>query len=253
MRDGTGSVQSVLILGGTSEIGLAIARALVDERARMVILAGRDAGAMAQAAQELRTRGARRVEVMALEATRVEEHPAMMRDAFAHGEDVDVVVMALGILGDEERARRDPTGAVEVLGTNLVGPVSLLILASDHLQRQGHGTLVVLSSVAGERVRKSNFVYGASKAGLDGFAQGLGDSLAGTGVDVLVVRPGFVHTKMTAGLKAAPLSTTPENVATEVAKALRRGAHTVWAPAPLRWVMLALRLAPRAVFRRLPI
>ena len=140
-----------------------------------------------------------------------------------------------------------------MLDTNFTGPASLLILASEQLQRQGHGSLVVLSSVAGERVRKSNFVYGASKAGLDGFAQGLGDSLVGTGVDVLIVRPGFVHTKMTAGLKAAPLSTKPEAVAAEVAKGLRRRAEAIWAPAPLRWVMLALRLLPRAVFRRLPI
>ncbi len=253
MRDGTGSVQSVLVLGGTSEIGLAIARALVDDRAQTVILAGRNESGMRQAAEELRTRGATRVDVMALEATRTDAHPAVIRDAFAGEQDVDVVVMALGILGDEERARCESQATVEVLDTNFVGPASLLILASEQLQRQGHGTLVVLSSVAGERVRKSNFVYGASKAGLDGFAQGLGDSLAGTGVDVLIVRPGFVHTKMTAGLKAAPLSTRPETVAADVAKGLRRRAGTIWAPAPLRWVMLALRLLPRALFRRLPI
>ncbi len=253
MRNAVGSVQSVLLLGGTSEIGLAIARALIGENARTVILAGRDAARMEAAAQDLRARGASRADVVALEATRAEEHTAVMREAFAGDEDVDVVIMALGILGDEERGRQDPQAAVEVLNANLVGPASLLIAASQQLQRQGHGTLVVLSSIAGERVRKSNFVYGASKAGLDGFAQGLGDSLAGTGVDVLVVRPGFVHTKMTAGLEAPPLASTAENVAAEVVKGLRRRAHTVWAPTPLRWVMMALRLMPRAIFRRLPI
>jgi decaprenylphospho-beta-D-erythro-pentofuranosid-2-ulose 2-reductase len=116
---------------------------------------------------------------------------------------------------------------------------------------QGHGTIVVLSSVAGERVRASNFVYGASKAGLDGFAQGLGDSLRGTGVEVLVVRPGFVHTRMTAGLDAAPLATTPEAVAKAVVEGLARGSHTVWVPAALRFVMIALRHLPRPIFRRL--
>jgi decaprenylphospho-beta-D-erythro-pentofuranosid-2-ulose 2-reductase len=110
-----------------------------------------------------------------------------------------------------------------------------------------------MSSVAGERARKSNYVYGASKAGIDAFAQGLGDRLAGTGVNVMVVRPGFVHTKMTAGMDQAPLSTTPDAVAAEIVKGLARGSHTVWAPPPLRLVMSVLRHVPRPIFRRLPI
>ena len=118
---------------------------------------------------------------------------------------------------------------------------------------QAHGTLIVLSSVAAERPRRSNFVYGASKAGLDAFAQGLGDALAGTGVDVMVVRPGFVRTKMTAGLKPAPLSTTPDAVAGAIVDGLRRGAHTVWVPPALRSVMSIVRHLPRPLFRRLSI
>jgi decaprenylphospho-beta-D-erythro-pentofuranosid-2-ulose 2-reductase len=110
---------------------------------------------------------------------------------------------------------------------------------------------VVLSSVAGERVRRSNFVYGSSKAGLDGFAQGLGDSLVGTGVDVLVVRPGFVHSAMTEGRETPPLSTTPEAVADAVADALVAGRHTVWVPGTFRFVMSAFRHLPRPVWRRL--
>jgi decaprenylphospho-beta-D-erythro-pentofuranosid-2-ulose 2-reductase len=119
------------------------------------------------------------------------------------------------------------------------------------LRAQGHGTLVVLSSVAAERPRGANFPYAASKAAVDAYAQGLGDALAGTGVHVLVVRPGFVHTHMTAGLKPAPLATTPEAVADAVADGLRRGAHTVWAPPRVRWLMAILRHLPRSVFRRL--
>jgi len=253
MRDGVGSPQSILLLGGTSEIGLAIVRALVEDRARTVVLAGRDADGMERAAKDLRAVGARTVKVLALEATRTDEHSALVQAAFADGDDVDVVVMTLGILGDDARSQREPEAAAEVLNTNLVGSVALLVAVSQQLQRQGHGTVVVLSSAAGVRVRKSNLVYGSSKAGLDGFAQGLGDSLAGTGVDVLVVRPGFVHTKMTAGLEAPPLSTTTESVATDVVAGIRRRAHTVWSPGALRWVMLVLRLLPRAVFRRLPI
>jgi decaprenylphospho-beta-D-erythro-pentofuranosid-2-ulose 2-reductase len=120
------------------------------------------------------------------------------------------------------------------------------------LRAQGHGTLVVLSSVAGERVRAANFVYGSTKAGIDGFCQGLGDALHGSGVRVLIVRPGFVPTKMTAGRDKAPFSTTPDGVAEVVMRGLERGAETVWAPPVLRVVMAVARHLPRPVFRRLP-
>jgi decaprenylphospho-beta-D-erythro-pentofuranosid-2-ulose 2-reductase len=111
----------------------------------------------------------------------------------------------------------------------------------------------VLSSVAGERVRKANFVYGSSKAGLDGFAQGLGDSLEGTGASVLIVRPGFVHSAMTAGLKPAPFATTPDVVADVVVRGLRQGRRIVWAPGMLRWVFMVLRHVPHPIWRRLPL
>jgi decaprenylphospho-beta-D-erythro-pentofuranosid-2-ulose 2-reductase len=113
--------------------------------------------------------------------------------------------------------------------------------------------LVVLSSVAGERVRRANFVYGATKAGLDGFAQGLGDSLVGTGARVLVVRPGFVHSAMTKGMKAVPFATTPDRVAVITAGALRAGRRTVWAPGILRYVFSILRHVPGPIWRRLPL
>jgi decaprenylphospho-beta-D-erythro-pentofuranosid-2-ulose 2-reductase len=125
------------------------------------------------------------------------------------------------------------------------------LASARRLRDQGHGTLVVLSSVAGERVRSANFVYGSSKAGLDGFCQGLGDALVGSGVRVLIVRPGFVPTKMTAGRDRAPFSTTPEQVAEVVVRGLQSGAEVVWSPPVLRWVMAVARHLPRAVFRRL--
>jgi decaprenylphospho-beta-D-erythro-pentofuranosid-2-ulose 2-reductase len=150
------------------------------------------------------------------------------------------------VLGDSDQA-------VEMAAVNFTGAASVMLPLAERMKAQGQGTIVVLSSVAGERVRKSNFAYGASKAGIDGFAQGLGDSLDGTGVHVMVVRPGFVHTKMTAGMDAAPLSTTPEAVAQEIVKGLARGAHTVWTPPPLRILMSVLRHVPRPIFRKLPI
>jgi decaprenylphospho-beta-D-erythro-pentofuranosid-2-ulose 2-reductase len=136
---------------------------------------------------------------------------------------------------------------------NFAGAGSLLLECLRRLREQGSGTLVVLSSVAAERPRASNAIYGAAKAGLDSLAQGLADAVERTGVRVLVVRPGFVTTRMTAGLEPAPMATTAEAVADATAEALATGAHTVWVPGRLRLVFAVLRHLPRAVFRRLPL
>jgi decaprenylphospho-beta-D-erythro-pentofuranosid-2-ulose 2-reductase len=251
VKDALGAVQSVLLLGGSSEIGVSIAKALVSSRARTVLLAGRDEARMRAPAAELRDAGADTVGLLHFDADDLESHPAFVDEAFSRQGDIDLVVVAFGLLGGREPRDRDQ--ALAVAATNYAGAVSVLLPVASRLEAQGHGTIVVLSSVAASRARRSNFHYGASKAGLDAFAQGLGDSLAGRGVSVMVVRPGFVRTKMTAGLTAAPLSTTPERVAEGVVRGLRTGAEIVWVPPPLRYVMLALGLAPRALFRRLPV
>jgi len=251
MRDALGSVQSVLVLGGTSEIGLAIARALVAERARTVTLAGRDPEALGAAADGLRAAGASSVDVLRFDAADRSRHGETIDAAFdAHG-DVDVVVLAFGLLGEQEELIAAPEAAADLVEVNFTGAVSALLAAAQRLRRQGHGTIVVLSSVAGERARRKNFVYGASKAGLDAFAQGLGDELAADGIDVLVVRPGMVRTKMTAHMDDAPFTTTPEKVAADVVAAIRRRDHTIWSPRILRLVMAVLRHLPRPLFRRL--
>ena len=119
-----------------------------------------------------------------------------------------------------------------------------------HLRLQAHGTLAILSSVAGERARADNYVYGSTKAGLDAFAQGLGDELAGSGASVMVVRPGFVRTAMTEGMPDGPMATTPDAVADDIVAGLRRGAHTVYSPAKLRPVCSGLKALPTALWRR---
>ena len=251
MKDALGEPQSLLLLGGTSDIGLATARSLVARRARTVVLAGRRPDALESSARELRSLGAGRVEILAFNADDTDSHADFARRAFAGYGDIDVVLLAFGVLGDQRLAEERPEEAVSLLCTNMVGAASVGLHAARHLRGQGHGTLVVLSSVAGERVRRSNFVYGASKAGLDAFFQGLGDSLVGSGPKVLVVRPGFVHTKMTAGLSPPPLSTTPEKVAEVIVDAIRRGAEEAWAPPVLRLVMAGIRHVPRPLFRKL--
>lgn len=253
MKDALGAVQSVLILGGSSEIGVATARALAGPRHARVVLAGRNPAALQQARAEVERAGASSVDVVAFDALATDTHQAFVDDVAERMGDIDVAVLAFGVLGDQEAAEKDAAAALEIVGTNYTGVVSVAIPLAQRLRDQGHGTIVLLSTVAGERPRRSNFIYGSSKAGADAFAQGLSDALVGTGVDVLVVRPGFVKTKMTAGMKAAPLSTTPEAVADVVVAGLQKRNHTVWAPAPLRWVMVVLRHLPRPVFRRLPI
>lgn len=251
MKDALGAVQSVLVLGGGSDIGLATVRALVAERTRTVILAARDPAKLAAQAESLRAAGAQTVEAIAFDADDTSSHERAIGEAFGRHGDIDVVLVTFGVLGDQEELKRDPAAAVAHVETNFTGAVSALLVSARHLREQGHGELVVLSSVAGERARRSNFVYGASKAGLDAFAQGLGDELAGEGVRVMVVRPGMVRTKMTEGMEEVPFTTTPDKVAAEIVKGLRRGSHTVWAPPLLRFVFAGLRHLPRPVFRRL--
>ena len=166
------------------------------------------------------------------------------------GDDVDLVLVAFGVLGDQERDERDAAAAVAVAQTNYVGGVSALTHVANHLRDQGHGTIVVLSSIAGQRARRSNYVYGASKAGLDAFAQGLQLALAGDDVHLMIVRPGFVHTRMTASLKPAPFAVGPAEVGAAVVAGLRSGAAVVWAPRSMRWIAAVLRLLPSRILQR---
>ncbi|MDT9688749.1 decaprenylphospho-beta-D-erythro-pentofuranosid-2-ulose 2-reductase [Streptomyces sp. P9(2023)] len=251
MKDAFGAPQSLLLLGGTSEIGLATARRLIARRTRTVWLAGRPSPALTAAADSLRALGAE-VRTVPFDALDTESHAERLGKIFTEG-DIDLVLLAFGILGDQAHDEADPLAAVRVAQTNYTGAVSAGLICAGALQAQGHGSLVVLSSVAGERARRANFIYGSSKAGLDAFAQGLGDALQGTGVHVMVVRPGFVRSRMTAGLEEAPLATTPEAVALAIELGLRRRSETVWVPGALRVVMSALRHVPRPVFRRLPV
>jgi decaprenylphospho-beta-D-erythro-pentofuranosid-2-ulose 2-reductase len=251
VRDAFGRVQSLLLLGGASDLGAATAARMVRDGCKVVVLAGRRPDAMAPVADRLRAAGAERVEVVAWDALDVDGHGAAVAAAFdAAGTDVDAVVLAAGILGDQEAIDADPGAAAALITANYGGPASTLLHVAARLRAQGHGTIVVFSSVAGERVRKANFTYGSSKAGLDAFAQGLGDSLFGSGVRVLVVRPGWVATRMTEGMDPAPFATTPEAVADAVADGLAKGRDVVWAPPVLRAVFSAFRHLPRPLWRR---
>ncbi|MCW3069574.1 MAG: short-chain dehydrogenase [Solirubrobacterales bacterium] len=241
----------VIVLGGSSEIGVAIVRELQSRGPREVMLVGRDPAALAVAAEELRGSGSAPVGTLELDALDTERHEEVLGQAFAELGGADIVILAVGVLGERGGLPSDVASASELLRVNVVGAGSLLMHAARRLRDGGGGALVVLSSVAAERPRRANAVYGASKAGLDALARGLGDDLHDAGVRVLVVRPGFVRTRMTHGLEPAPLSTDPGSVARVVADGLDSGARVVWAPPALRWLMLVVRMLPGPLFRRL--
>ncbi len=252
MDNAFGQPQTILLLGGTSEIGLAIIRRLIAPTTRHVVLACRVPSAASDQADALRRDGLA-VHTIAFDAADSGNHEALVRDVVGLVGDVDVTVLAAGVLGEQASLAAAPSEAAAAVTVNYAGAVSACLAVANRLREQGHGALVVLSSVAGERARKANYIYGSSKAGLDAFAQGLADDLQGSGARVLVVRPGFVVSKMTQGMKPAPFATTPDAVADAVAAGLQRSATTIWVPGTLRYVFSALRHVPRSIYRKLPL
>lgn len=252
MNNAVGEVQTILLLGGTSDIGTAIVARAVQPYTRTVVLACRDTAKGEHSAAALRRDGLA-VEVVAFDGADTAGHQAMIDGVATRHGDIDLAVVAFAALGDPDITRQDAQAAAALTQVDFVGAVSSIVAVGNRLREQGHGSIVVLSSVAGERVRAANPAYGASKAGLDGFCQGYGDWLAEQGVRMLVVRPGFVHSAMTDGMKPAPFATTPDKVAEVTVKALRGRRRTVWAPPVLQLVFSALRHLPGPVWRRLPL
>lgn len=251
MLDAFGRPQSMVVLGGTSDIAQAVVQELAPGRLATVVLAGRDEGRLAEAAGRAKAAGVDHVPTVTFDARDVASATAAVDECFAAAGDVDVVLMAVGVLS-RRQDELDAAHTAEVATAGYTWPATALTAAAARLKEQGHGRIVVLSSVAGVRVRRSNFAYGSAKAGLDGFALGLGEALRGTGVGVQVVRPGFVRTKMTAGMAEAPLATTPEAVAEAIVAGLASGQPVIWVPPALKWLFFVLRQLPAAIFRRLP-
>lgn len=230
--DDTGAAP-VVIFGGRSQIGGELARRLA--AGATMVLAARNADQLADQAAALRAAGAIAVHTREFDADDLAAHGPLVASLVAEHGPIGTAVLAFGILGDQA-----------------VAQVSLLTHLAAAMRTAGRGSLVVFSSVAGIRVRRANYVYGSAKAGLDGFASGLADALHGTGVRLLIARPGFVIGRMTEGMTPAPLSVTPERVAAATARALVNGKRVVWIPWALRPMFVALRLLPRFVWRRMP-
>ncbi|WP_422743948.1 decaprenylphospho-beta-D-erythro-pentofuranosid-2-ulose 2-reductase [Mycobacterium sp. WMMD1722] len=255
--DAVGNPQTILLLGGTSEIGLAICeRYLRDAPARIILAALPDDPGRDAAVAQMRTAGAKSVEVIDFDAVQTDTHPGVIEQAWNGSDgprDIDIAIVAFGLLGDAEELWQNQRKAVQIAEINYTAAVSVGVLMGERMRAQGYGQIIAMSSAAGERVRRSNFVYGSTKAGLDGFYLGLGEALKEYGVRVLVIRPGQVRTRMSAHVKEAPLTVDKEYVAELAVTASAKGKDLVWAPGAFRYVMMVLRHIPRPIFRKLPI
>jgi short-subunit dehydrogenase len=247
--DDTGA-HTVLILGGRSEIGTELAVRLA--AGASVVLAARNADRLGEQAAAILAAGAVAVSTREFDADDVGSHGPLVASIIAEHGPIGTAVLAFGILGDQGRAEVDAAHAVAVVHTDYLAQVSLLTHLATAMRQADRGALVVFSSIAGARVRRANYVYGSAKAGLDGFASGLADALHGTGVRLLIVRPGFVIGRMTEGMTPAPLSSTPSRVAASTVRALAKGRRTVWIPWALGPASAVMRLLPQFIWRRMP-
>ena len=253
MFDAVGNPQAILLLGGTSEIGLAVCTEYLRRQPLRVVLACMPGDPAVEASvQSLEAQGATAVEVVDFDALDFASHPAVIEQAFSGG-DIDLAIVAFGLLGDAEELWQNQAKAVQIAQVNYTGAVSVGVLLGERFKAQGHGQIVAMSTVAAEKVRRSNFVYGSTKAGLDGFYLNLGEALAGLGPKVLVVRPGQVRTRMSAHVKEAPLTVDKEDAAKQIVQAVADGKELIWVPPAFRYVMMVLRHVPRPIFRKLPI
>lgn len=241
----------VVVFGGRSEIGLEIATRLAPE-ASTVVLAVRPGSDAREAVTAVAAAGGT-VEVVDFEADATAAHPALVADIERRFGEIGVAVLAFGVLGDQERAEGDAAEVVRILTTDFVAQASLLTVLAARMRPRGRGAIVAFSSVAGVRVRRANYVYGSAKAGLDGFASGLADALHGSGVDLVIARPGFVVGRMTRGMKPAVFSSTPAQVADAVTRRLADGgAPVLWIPWQLRAMFFVAPFVPRPLWRRMP-
>ncbi len=252
MIDAVGKPQRILLLGGASDMGLAVVEEFLKRGPADVVLAARGGEDLGSAEARLVAAGAGSVESVEFDAVAFDTHESVMDQAWAGG-DVDIAIVAFGILGDNEAQWTNQQLAVQAAQINFTGAVSVGVLLADRMKKQGFGQIIAFSTVAGEMVRRSNFVYGSTKAGLDGFYRMLGEALRGSGVRVLVVRPGQVRTNMTKDLPDAPLTVDKEDVAKAIAAAVDNRKTLIWVHPLFRPIMLILKHLPLAVIRRLPL
>lgn len=243
-------MQKILIIGATSAIAEATARKFAGAQDSLFLLA-RDSERLALMARDLKVRGAEMVEVATLDVNDFSAHKERIDQAIATLQGLDVVLIAHGTLPDQGACEADSERTLLELNTNFISIVSLLTHLANFFERQGGGTIVVISSVAGERGRKSNYVYGSAKGALSIFAQGLRNRLSRSNVQVLTVKPGFVDTPMTKDFTKGPLWVQPDVIATGIVKGIARGRDVIYLPWFWRWIMVVIKAIPESVFKKM--
>ena len=251
MENAFGQPQNVVVLGGSSDIARAIVKKLCAARTHTVVLAGRSQALLDAAATEAREYGAATTDTVLFDAETPSDAARTVDEAFAKvGDKVDLVIVAVGLLGDQSAYEDDPLAATRMMTINFTWPVAALAELRRRMVAQGSGRILVISSVAAIRVRRSSYLYGGAKAGLDRLCNGLADSLEGTGVTLQILRPGFVRSKMTAGTKEIPFTTGVNEVAQNVVRGLASSDRVIWSPPILRYVFALLRHLPAPLWRK---
>ncbi len=242
------SLRRILVLGATSGIAEAVCR-LWAARGDSLFLVARNESKLAVVAADMRTRGAAYVDTAVANLDDTAVHPELLAHAINSLAGLDVAFLALGVLGDQPKAEKNFPEAAQILHTNFVAPASLLTWLANYCAQRHSGTLAVLSSVAGERGRKSNYVYGSSKAGLTAFVDGLRNRIDREGVRVMTIKPGPVKTAMTAGMKGKFADV--DDVAASLVKSIDRGTDVVYVPGIWRIIMAVIRSIPERIFKKL--
>jgi len=251
MENAFGQPQNVVVFGASSDIARAITRKLCAARAHTVVLAGRNPELLQSAADEAREYGATSTDTVIFDAEDVSDVARCVGEAFDKVADVvDLVVIAVGYQVDQATYENDPVMAARIATVNFTWPVAAVTEVRRRLVEQGSGRILVISSVTAVRVRRSVYLYGGAKAGLDRLCNAVADSLEGTGVTLQLLRPGMVRTRMTAGLEEPPFTTGPNEVAENVMKGLASGERVIWSPPILRYVYFVLRHLPAPLWRK---
>jgi len=243
-------MKKILIIGATSAIAQEVAKIYALEQCLFYLL-GRNEDKLHIVADDLRARGAQAVELLARDLGDTSTHAELIERAQAFLQGIDVVLIAYGSLPDQAACETDVEQMLTELNTNFISVTALLMRLANELEKQGSGVLAVISSVAGDRGRQSNYVYGAAKGGLSVFLQGLRNRLASKGVHVLTIKPGFVDTPMTADFKKGLLWVSAETVAQGIVRAISKKRNTVYLPGFWRAIMLVIKLIPEPVFKRM--
>jgi decaprenylphospho-beta-D-erythro-pentofuranosid-2-ulose 2-reductase len=243
-------MQRVLIIGATSAIAQEVAKIYAADGSQIFLVA-RNSQKLEQVAEDLSVRGADSVEKLSLDLADIERHEEIVATIEKLPGGIDLALIAHGTLPDQKACEINVRDTVQELQINFISSVSLLTLLANYFEKQGSGCIAVISSVAGDRGRQSNYVYGAAKGGLSIFLQGLRNRLSKTGICVLTIKPGFVITPMTADFKKGILWAQPKKVANDIVSAIRKRKNVLYVPWFWRWIMLIIRNIPESIFKRM--